>query len=124
MSSPIYGGEALFKSGPATCAVGGAALRHAAHEPMRGHGVHVIAQGRAGRAITQRGTLIDDTIDALQSQLAAIEAYVDGTARELVDEHERQWANVVMLTFEPATPQRLGVRWQVSYRVTYQQVRT
>ncbi|MEX0745370.1 MAG: hypothetical protein WD118_07180 [Phycisphaeraceae bacterium] len=124
MSSPTYDGQALFQSGPAMCEVGGATLRHAVHEPMQGHGVHVIAQGRAGRGITQRGSLIGDTMDALQAQIAAIESYVDGTARELVDEHERRWAEVVMLSFEPATPRRLGVRWQVNYRVTYRQVRT
>lgn len=123
MTSPTYDGKALFESGPATCEVGGTALRHVEHEPMRGDGVHVIGQGRSGRAIVQHGTLLGDTIDELQAQVAAIEAYVDGMSHALVDEHGRSWPDVVMLAFEPAAPRRMGVRWRIAYRITYQQVR-
>ncbi|MEX0654523.1 MAG: hypothetical protein WD534_04835 [Phycisphaeraceae bacterium] len=123
MTSPTYDGQALFASGPTHCEVGGAALAFAEHQPLHGQGSGLFSQGRQGRAITQTGTLIADTVDALQQQINAIEAYVDGTARELVDERDRPWPNMVMLAFEPSVMRRLGVRWQVSYRVQYRQVR-
>lgn len=123
MSTPTYDNERLFASGPARCRPGGAALRFAEHQPLHADGSHVHAQGRAARDIAQTGTLFADTPTALRRQAEAIEAYVDGRGRELVDELGQAWPNAVMLAFEPGEPQRLGVRWKLEYRITYRQVR-
>ena len=123
MTGPTYDGKALFASGPARIEAGGAALRFAEHEPVAGDGASVHAQGRQARPITQTGSLTADTLDDLHTQRHAIEAYIDGIARELVDEHGHAWPHVVMLRFEPAAPRRLGTRWQTGYRIDYRQLR-
>ena len=116
-----FDNEDLFSSGPARVEVAGASLRYASERPLSARGVKLFSQGLKGREITQKGVLTADTPEELHAQIEAIEQKLDGLPRTLVDHLERTWQNVVMLTFEPAPFDRLGVRWKTAYRIEYLQ---
>ena len=116
-----FDGQDLFSSGPTRVHVGGASLRHARERPLTTRGEHVFSQGVNSRTITQTGTLVADTEQALHKQIEAIEAKLDGIAHPLVDDQQRTWPNVIMTAFEPATILPLGTRWKVDYRIAYVQ---
>lgn len=117
-----FDGQELFASGPARVEDRGASLRHAQQEPVGQLGARVVGQGRAARQLVQTGTLLADSPEELREQVTAIEAYLDGLPHELVDEHGRAWANVVMLAVEPRGLVGVGTRWKLEYRVNYVQV--
>ena len=118
-----FDGQNLFASGPHTFQVGGLSLRHVLQETPGSRGVRLSAQGQHGRSITQLGQLLADNPAAMQAQMEAIEAMLDGQPRTLVDDTDRSWPHTVMLAYEPKTMRRLGSRWWVAYQVTYVQLK-
>jgi len=117
-----FNGQDLFGSGPHRFHVRGVAMRHEQHAMPGADGVRVTALGRTGRTIDQAGTLLADDIGAMQSQLDAIEAAIDGQPADLVDADARTWTNVVMLEFQPEAIRRVGVRFAADYVIRYVQV--
>lgn len=116
------GGEALFESGPASVEAGGLELRAAELAGLEQRGVRVVSQGRSARRLVQRGVLMGDDPEALRQQMEAIEAKLDGVPRALVDELERTWPSVVMLSFRSGLLIRAGARWKAAYQVDYVEV--
>jgi hypothetical protein len=119
-----FDNELLFNSGPTRFKIGKVVLRHAAQQPPGSMGVRLESQGREARQITQEGTLTGDTPEQLQQLVDAIEAKVDGLAYKLVDDLDRDWNNVAMLSFDTEPYIRIGARWKTEYRVEYLQVLT
>jgi len=117
-----YRGQNLFGSGAHQFHVGGLTLKHMLHEVPGGRGVRISAQGYTGRGITQTGDLLADTPEQLRGLMDAVEACLDGRVGELRDEIGRLWANVVMLSWEPAPMRAAGSRWAVAYRVQWLQL--
>ena len=111
----------LFASGPSKLRDHGRSLRHALHEPPGGDGGTIIAHGRSVRTLTQTGTLIADTPEALHEQTAAIEAVMDGLSHTLTLLGGWTYEGVVMLRFEPGRVELLGPRVRCSYRIEYVQ---
>ncbi len=118
-----FDNQNLFRSGPHAFQVGGMSLRHVLHNTPGGQGVRLSDQGRHGRSITQFGDLIGDDPAALQTQIEAIEAKLDGRTHLLIDDVDRRWEHVVMLSFEPESMRRVGSRWRMPYQVTYLQLK-
>lgn len=119
--SITFGDQELFSSGPAYVHVGGLSMRHARELPLSGRGEHVFSQGVHGRSIVQVGTLVGDTPETLETQRTAIEQMLDGVPRQLTDDLQRTWADVVMTAFEPERAAPLGTRWHMRYRIVYVQ---
>ncbi|MEM8737673.1 MAG: hypothetical protein AAGG38_04245 [Planctomycetota bacterium] len=119
----LFDAQNLFGSGPARLHVGGLALRHDAGDLPLADGVELVVQGRAGRTITQTGTLLSDEARAMAGLIDAIEDRLDGVARSLVEHDGRAWDKVVMLRFEPGPMTAVGARYRVDYTVDYLQVK-
>lgn len=117
-----YNEQELFASGPHTFVVHGLSQRHQSHEQPGADGVRITVAGRSGRGIDQAGTLLADTIDAMQSQLDAIEAAMTGEPAELIDDLGRVWSNVMMLELKPGAIRRVGLRLAADYVIHYMQV--
>lgn len=117
-----FDNELLFSSGPTRFKIGKVVLRYAAQQPPGSMGVRLESQGREARQITQEGTLTGDTPEQLQQLVDAIEAKVDGLPYKLVDDLDRDWKNVAMLSFDTEPYVRIGARWKTGYRVEYLQV--
>ncbi|MBI1370306.1 MAG: hypothetical protein GC162_16855 [Planctomycetes bacterium] len=117
-----YKSQSLFDSGPHRFHVHGLAQRHVDHELPGADGVRVTVMGRTGRSIDQTGTLLADGIAPMQVQLRAIEAAMNDEPGDLVDDTDRTWANVLMLSCEPGPIRRVGVRLAIDYTIHYMQV--
>jgi hypothetical protein len=117
-----FDGENLFDSGPNQLHIGPIALRHATQATLDSEGATIAAQGLQARPMVQRGTLLADVIGDLHEQRAAIEAKLDGLPHELVDRFGQVWSQVMMVRFAPEAPRRLGPRWQMPYRIDYEQL--
>ncbi len=79
--------------------------------------------GRRSRAIVQTGRLQADTIDALDSQIQAIEAAADGDVCTLTGPHGREFPNTILEGFSLQTPVRTGRGLWCDYRIEYRQLR-
>ena len=118
-----YGDENLFGTGPHTFDVGPASLRHSLDEASGWDGAAVQSGGQQARRITQRGTLLGDTVEAIEAQRDAIQAVMDGQPRELIDDLGRRWDAVVLVDFQPEALAPVGTRWRLDYAAEYVQVR-
>ena len=115
-------GQDIFASGPSEVRPG-AWERSLLRRGLAGvNGELVIDLGLRSRPIVQTGRLQADTASALHSQIAQIESFVDGSAHALTDNHGRQYARVVLESFEPTTPVRKGRGFWCEYRITYRQL--
>lgn len=117
-----FAGDNLFDSGPHRFEVGGIELRRSTHEPPGSVGVRIAPQGVTGRVIQQHGRLIADDAHSLRALTDAIEARIDGSPHELIDDHARAWSGTVMLAFHPGPVTRLGPRVTLTYRIEYLQL--
>lgn len=120
--TPTFQNQSLFESGPTRIVVGSLDLRHAAQPTIHSDGVVLRSQGREARGVDQVGTLTGDSVGSLQAQAGAIEQLLQGEPGVLVDHLGRQWPNVVMLSFQPGEPVRVGTRWKLDYQIRYLQV--
>jgi hypothetical protein len=116
-----YKSQNFFSSGPHRFKVHGLLLRHQLVETPSVDGAKVVGLGRSARKIDQFGSLFADDLPALQAQLDAIEAAMDGKGWDLVDDHGRTWPRMVMIEFRPSTIRRLGTRFTTFYAIFYVQ---
>lgn len=117
----IYNEQDLFSSGPSTIEPGPIESRDAVADTPGSLGASVITQGTAPRRLTQRGTLVADNADALQSLIDAIQAQVGFGSAALIDQHGKAWPDCLMQRFDPTLFYRLGPRYAVDYEITYLQ---
>lgn len=117
-----FGGADLFGSGRHRVVAEGLFIRHSLQATPGGRGVELKSHGLSGRKIEQEGVLIADDSSELELLASAVEARLDGVARELSDDLGRVWGNTVMIRFERERVRRAGVRWVMGYRVEYLQV--
>lgn len=116
-----YNSLDLFSSGP--CAVEPGALegRDAVAESPGAIGAWVVTQGVLPRKLIQRGTLVADDVDALQTLIDAIQAQVEAGTATLVDQHAKAWPDCLLQKFEAEAFTRLGPRLSTAYEITYLQ---
>ena len=116
-----YKSQNLFSSGPHRFKVHGLALRSTQVDTAGTDGTKIISLGRSARKIDQFGSLTADDVPAVQQQLDAIEATMDGKGWDLVDDLGRAWPRMVMMEFRPSTIRRMGTRYAVYYALYYTQ---
>lgn len=116
-----YNGLDLFSSGPSVVEPGALEGRDALADAPGAIGASVVTQGVLPRKLVQRGKLIADDEQALQSLIDAIQSQVDSGAATLVDQHAKAWPECLMRRFEVETFTRLGPRLMTAYEITYLQ---
>ncbi|MBN1554232.1 MAG: hypothetical protein JXA11_05770 [Phycisphaerae bacterium] len=115
-------GEDLFSSGP--CMFGlGAWRRETIHRGFPGVvGELVFDLGLRGRPITQQGRLQSDTAQGLHDLLSAIADKNDAQLHTLTDHDGQTYTKVLVESFTPAGPVRLGRNYTCDYTVSYLQL--
>lgn len=116
-----YNSLDLFSSGPSLIQPGPMQGRDAVADSPGSIGASVVTQGVAPRQLAQRGTLVADDTDALQTLIDAIQAQVGAGTAELIDSHSKAWPECLMQRFEPEPFRRLGPRVAAHYEITYLQ---
>lgn len=115
-------GQELFASGPAGLLPGPQA-RELRQRGLAGlDGLVVVDLGRRGREITQTGRLQADTLESLQDQFAAIEAFADGNEHSLEDDLGRRFPRVLLESFQLTTPIQRGRGYFCDYRAQYREL--
>jgi hypothetical protein len=115
-------GTSLFSSGPHAfrCGSWERCLQRRSFPGVDGE--LLIDGGLRSRTITQTGRLQADAAAGVASQIAAIEAMIDGAPHTLVDNHGRRFNRVVMEHFELATPLTRGRGCWCDYTIRYRQL--
>lgn len=116
-----YNAQDLFSSGPGAIDPGPYESRDAVADTPGTIGASVINQGTAPRRLTQRGTLVADSAEALQALIDTIQNHVGAGSATLTDEHGKDWPDCLMQRIESAAFHRLGPRYAVDYEITYLQ---
>jgi hypothetical protein len=117
-----YDGNDLFGSGPHSIKAGSWTRSQQRRGFAGVSGELVIDHGRRSRLLIHAGRLQAASPTHLESLIDAIEAYQDGYAYSLVDNHGRHYTNVLLEQFEMATPVRLGRAAWCDYTITYRQL--
>ena len=116
-----YNGLDLFSSGSSTITPGPVESRDAVADTPGAVGATVITQGLLPRSISQQGTLIADSPEALQSLIDSIALQVSDSSATLIDQHGNAWPNCLMRAMETQAFYRTGPRTAATYTVTYLQ---
>jgi hypothetical protein len=115
-------GENLFSSGPCTFELG-SWRRETIHRGFPGVvGELVFDLGRRGREITQRGRLQADTAQGLHALLSALAAKDDAQLHTLTDHDGQTYTKVLVESFQPAGPVRIGRNYTCDYTLSYLQL--
>lgn len=116
-----FNGLQLFNSGPSSIDPGPLESRDAIAESPGSMGTSVITQGTAPQRLAQRGTLVADNTEALQTLIDTIQSQVGAGTATLVDQHNNVWADCLMQRFEAEPFRHLGPRYATDYEITYLQ---
>lgn len=116
-----YGGESLFSSGPCELRTGPLRRRMDRRTLAGQDGQVALDLGTDSRTLDQTGRLQADTLDALQLQIAAIEARLDGTARTLETPAGREHVCLIEEFELTAGPTR-GRGFWCEYRIRYREL--
>ena len=115
-------GQDLFASGPHEVRVG-SRKRQSVRRGFPGlDGELQLDLGERARAIVQTGRLAAVSAAELQALVQQIDAFVDGAAHTLIDEHGRTHANVLLESFEPTTPLAASRGAWCDYEIRYRQL--
>jgi len=82
----------------------------------------VLDMGLRSRMIIQNGRLQAATANALNTLITQIEDYIDGQLYTLIDNHSRQYTQVLIEKFEPVTPAQRGRNFWCEYTIHYRQL--
>lgn len=118
-----YNNFDLFSSGPGSIDPGPLHSREAISNAPDSIGASVISQGTTPRTLTQIGTLVADTPEALQQLINAIEAHIGTGQATLIDQHANAWPDCLMQSVDTQAFHRLGPRVAADYKITYLQTR-
>jgi hypothetical protein len=112
----------LFASGPHSFTLG-AWERQLQRRGLPGlDGQVLLDLGLRCRTIVQTGRLEGATASAVADQCDAISALCDGCVHQLIDNNNRAYDRVILLSFQPTTPIARGPGACCDYRAEYLQL--
>lgn len=116
-----FAGIDAFSDGHTTLMDQGRHMRHDVQSLPGVDGGAVTDLGQSVRSITQRGELLADTAEGLESRFAVVEEMMDGRVGQLEADDGRVWDDMMMTQVKRGRTKRVGVRWSGSYEIQYLQ---
>lgn len=116
-----FAGIDAFEDGHATLVDKGRAMRHEVQSLPGVDGGAVTDLGQGVKVVTQKGELLADTAEGLESRFALIEAMMDGRVGQLEAGDGRVWEDMMMTQIQRGTTRQVGVRWSGKYEIQYLQ---
>jgi hypothetical protein len=117
-----YDGENLFDSGPHAFSFGPWQRSMQSRGFAGVSGELLLDLGLRSRKIAQKGRLQAGSANALHALLDAIIARSDGAAHTLVDNHGKEYPEVILERFETTTPLQRGRGFYCDYQIEYRQL--
>ncbi len=117
-----FNGVDLFSCGPHSFSLHGWTRQQIRRSYAGLDGEAVIDMGRRSRVIDQKGRLQASTASELDALIAQIEAYADGQAYSLIDNHGLTHETVILEKFELTGPIHTSRNFWCDYTISYRQL--